>query len=255
MSRQELRRAIAENLFLVNGRVARKGDCVSSGDRLSFVGPAALLSETPAPSPQLEISIVYEDDAILAVDKPAGVATHGFSGRDAPPWRIFLPPNGRRLLNIGKSRWEPGLVHRLDIETSGVVLVAKTQAVFDRLREQFRRREIKKTYFALVWGKPLERGTIELALAHDRGDRRRMVVVERPERSPDRRVWRAITHYRLVGSSRGLSLLEVEMETGVTHQIRVHLSSNGYPIVGDTLYGADRATVSAWRAIFCTPVV
>lgn len=239
LSRQEVHRAIAEKFFLLNGRVARKGDSLNGGDRLCFVGPADLLSDAPPPARQLEIPIIYEDDSLLVVDKPAGVATHGFSGRDRATLANFLAALRPGLLNIGKSRWEPGLVHRLDIETSGVVLVAKTQAVFDRLREQFRRREIKKTYLALVWGQPIERGTIELALAHDRGDRRRMVAVQHRERSADRRVWQAITRYRVIATASGMSLLEVEMETGVTHQIRVHLSSNGYPIVGDTLYGAD----------------
>lgn len=239
LSRQELHRAIAENLFLHNGRVARKGDRVSGGDRLSFVGPADMLSDAPPPAPQLEITIIYEDESILAVDKPAGLPTHGFSGRDGATLANFLAAQRPGILNVGTSRWEPGLVHRLDIETSGVVLIAKTQAAFDALREQFRRREIKKIYLALVWGQPIERGTIELALAHDRGDRRRMVAVQHPERSTDRRLWRATTHYHVVASAGGLSLLEVEMETGVTHQIRVHLSSNGYPIVGDSLYGAD----------------
>lgn len=239
LSRQELHRAIAENLFILNGRVARKGDRVNSRDQLSFVGPAQLLSKMPAPAPQLEISIIYEDESILAVDKPAGVATHGFSGRGGATLANFLAARRPGLLNVGTSRWEPGLVHRLDIETSGVVLIAKTQAAFDSLREQFRRRELKKIYLALVWGQPLNRGTIELALAHDRGDRRRMVAVDQPERSTTRRVWRAITHYHVVAAAGGLSLVEVEMVTGVTHQIRVHLSSNGYPIVGDTLYGAD----------------
>ncbi|HSQ14293.1 MAG TPA: RluA family pseudouridine synthase [Candidatus Deferrimicrobium sp.] len=239
LSRQEVHRAIAEKFFLLNGRVARKGDSLNGGDRLCFVGPADLLSDAPPPARQLEIPIIYEDDSLLVVDKPAGVATHGFSGRDRATLANFLAAQRPGLLNIGKSRWEPGLVHRLDIETSGVVLVAKTQAVFDRLREQFRRREIKKTYLALVWGQPIERGTIELALAHDRGDRRRMVAVQHRERSADRRVWQAITRYRVIATASGMSLLEVEMETGVTHQIRVHLSSNGYPIVGDTLYGAD----------------
>ena len=151
----------------------------------------------------------------------------------------FLAAYRPEVLNIGKSRWEPGLVHRLDIDTSGIVLIAKTQNAFELLREQFRRREVKKIYLALVWGQPLDRGTIEVALAHDPGDKRRMVAVRQPERSIDRRIWRAITHYRVIASARGTSLLEVEMETGVTHQIRVHLSSNGYPIVGDALYGAD----------------
>jgi len=239
LSRQEIHRAIAEDLFLLNGRVARKGDRVSGGDRLSFIGPLDLLADAPPPAAQLKIPIIYEDNSILAVDKPAGVATHGFSGRDGATLANFLAAHRPEVLHFGKSRWEPGLVHRLDIETSGVVLIAKTQAAFDSLREQFRRREVKKIYLALVWGRPLDYGTIELTLAHDRGDKRRMVTVRQPERSPDRRVWRGVTHYRVIGSARGTSLLEVEMETGVTHQIRVHLSSNGYPIVGDALYGAD----------------
>ena len=239
LSRQEIHRAIAGDLFLVNGRVARKGDRVSGGDLVSFVGPMDLLADAPPPAPQLKIPIIYEDDSILAVDKPAGVATHGFSGRDGATLANFLAAHRPEVLLIGKSRWEPGLVHRLDIETSGVIVIAKTQAAFNSLREQFRRREVKKIYLALVWGQPLDHGTIQLALAHDRGDRRRMVVVRQPERSADRRIWRAITHYHVVASARGTSLLEVEMETGVTHQIRVHLSANGYPIVGDALYGAD----------------
>ena len=168
LSRQEVHRAIADNFFLLNGRVVRKGDRVSGGDRLSFVGPADLLSDAPPPARQLEIPIIYEDESMLAVDKPAGVATHGFSGRDRATLANFLAAQRPGLLNIGKSRWEPGLVHRLDIETSGVVLVAKTQVRLRSLREQFRRREITKIYLALVWGQPLERGTIELALAHDR---------------------------------------------------------------------------------------
>jgi len=239
LSRQELHRAIADNFFLLNGRVARKGDRVSGGDRLSFVGPLDLLAVAPLPAPRLEIPIIYEDDSILAVDKPAGLPTHGFSGRDGATLANFLAAQRPGVLNVGTSRWEPGLVHRLDIETSGVVLVAKTQFAFDQLREQFRRREVKKIYLALVWGQPIERGTIELALARDRGDRRRMVAVQHPERSADRRIWRATTHYHVVATAGGLSLLEVEMETGVTHQIRVHLSSNNHPIVGDSLYGAD----------------
>jgi 23S rRNA pseudouridine1911/1915/1917 synthase len=239
LSRQEIHRAIAENFFLLNGRVARKGDRVNGGDRLSFVGPLDMLADAPPPAPQLTIPIIYEDDSILAVDKPAGVASHGFSGRDGATLANFLAAHRPEILNVGKSRWEPGLVHRLDIDTSGVVLIAKTQAAFDLLQEQFRRREVKKVYQVLVWGRPLDSGTIDLALAHDPGDKRRMVAVRQPERSIGRRIWRAITHYRVTASRGGLSLLEVEMQTGVTHQIRVHLSANGYPIVGDALYGAD----------------
>jgi len=239
LSRQEIYRAVAEKCFLLNGRVARKGDRVSGGDRISFVGPLDILAAAPPPAPKLNIPIIYEDDWLLAVDKPAGVATHGFSGRDGATLANFVAAHRPELLNVGRNRWEPGLVHRLDVGTSGVVLIAKTQAAFDLVRAQFRRREVKKIYLALVWGHPLDRGTIDLALAHDPGDKRRMVAVRQPERSTGRRHWRAITHYRVAATTGRLSLLEVEMETGVTHQIRVHLSSNGYPIVGDALYGAD----------------
>jgi 23S rRNA pseudouridine1911/1915/1917 synthase len=239
LSRQEIHRAIAENAFRLNGRVVRKGDRVKGGDRLSFVGPFELLFDAPPPAPQLRIPIIYEDASILAVDKPAGVATHGFSGRDGATLANFLAAHRPEILRVGNSPWEPGLVHRLDSETSGVIVIGKTQHAFDALRQQFRRREIKKIYLALVWGQPLDHGTIELALAHDSGDKRRMAVVRQSERGSERRTWRAITHYRVLASARATSLLEVEMETGVTHQIRVHLSSNGYPIVGDSLYGAD----------------
>jgi len=239
LSRFEIHRAIADKFLRLNGRIARKGDRVNGGDRLEFVGPLDLLADAPPAAPQMQIPIIYEDQSILAVDKPAGVATHGFSGRDSATFANFLAAHRPELLHIGKSRWEPGLVHRLDIETSGIVVIAKTQDAFDSLREQFRRREVKKNYLALVWGQPLDHGTIELALAHDRGDKRRMVAVRQPERSTGGRIWRAITHFRVIASARDTSLLAVEMETGVTHQIRVHLSANGYPIVGDALYGAD----------------
>ena len=142
LSRQEIHRAIADNFFLLNGRVVRKGDRLNGGDRLAFVGPADLLCDAPLPARQLEIPILYEDESILAVDKPAGVATHGFSGRDRATLANFLAAQrpGRT-----EHRQEPvgawTLAHRLDIETSGVVLVAKTQAAFESLREQFRRRE------------------------------------------------------------------------------------------------------------------
>jgi 23S rRNA pseudouridine1911/1915/1917 synthase len=241
LSRQEIHHAIADGCFRLNGRRARKGDQVHAGDRVTFVGDLDRLAEIPPPAPQLKIPILYEDEAILAVNKPAGVATHGFSARDGATVANFLAAQRPATMMIGRSRWEPGLVHRLDIETSGVLVIAKTQAAFESLLLQFRRREVKKTYLALVWGEPLDHGTIDFALAHDRRDKRRMVVVRQPDRSSGRRIWRAVTHYRLIGSSRGTSLLEIEMATGVTHQIRVHLSSNGYPIVGDALYGADYA--------------
>ncbi|MGH7888877.1 MAG: RluA family pseudouridine synthase [Candidatus Binatia bacterium] len=240
LSRRQIDKAIGEKLFSLKGRAGKKGDRLAAGDRLTFCGPAAWLAEQPPPATELDIRIVYEDAAILALDKPAGVATHGFSARDNATLANFLSARWPELLEVGKSRWEPGLVHRLDVETSGMILVAKTQAAFENLRSQFRRHEIRKTYWALVWGDADIEGVINFPLARDRSDKRKMRAVLASERGTPPRSWRALTQYRKIGAARGMSLLEIVMATGVTHQIRVHLAAIGCAIVGDALYGADR---------------
>lgn len=238
LSRREVDKAIGEKLFLVNGRIGKKGERLAAGDGLVFAGPAHWLAEQPPPMAELDIRIVYEDSSILVLDKPAGVATHGFSGRHSATLANFLSARWPDLLNIGNSRWEPGLVHRLDIETSGLLLVAKTNVAFDQLRGQFRRRAIRKTYWTLVWGDAEIHGEIDLPMARDSRDRRRMRVIQPSENTQRQRVWPALTRYRKLGAAPGLSLLEIEMATGVTHQIRVHLAALGHAIVGDWLYGA-----------------
>ncbi len=241
LSRREIDKAIGEKLFLVNGRVGKKGQRLSCGDGLVFTGPAHWLADLPQPAAEFDIRIIYEDAAFVALDKPAGVASHGFSARDGVTVANFIAARWPEILNVGKSRWEPGLVHRLDIETSGLLLVAKTDAAFDHLRGQFRRRAIRKTYWALVWGDAESQGEIALPLAHDSRDRRRMRAIEPAESAARQRVWPALTRYRTLGAAQGVSLLEIEMATGVTHQIRVHLAAVGHGIVGDGLYGAAQA--------------
>jgi 23S rRNA pseudouridine1911/1915/1917 synthase len=179
---------------------------------------------------------VYEDPEILIVDKPAGLPTHGFSGRDKDTVANFIASKLPELLAVGKSRWEPGILNRLDRDTSGLVLVAKTQESFIELRKQFRRREIVKTYWALVWGKTNVSGAITLPLAHHPRDRGRMRAVHSTNLHSER-IWNAVTHYRQLAQASEVTLVEVNMTTGVTHQIRVHLASIGHPIVGDELYG------------------
>jgi 23S rRNA pseudouridine1911/1915/1917 synthase len=241
LSRRAIEQAIGAKLFVINGRAGKKGDRLVGGDSLLFVGPVDWLAEQPLPAAGLEPPVIYEDDSILVFDKPAGMATHGFSARDGFTVANFIAARWPELLNVGKSRWEPGLVHRLDVETSGLILVAKTQAVFDRLRLQFRRREISKTYWALVWGDADADGVSDFPLAHDSRDRRRMRVIRADLMVKRQRVWPALTRYRRLGAARGLSLLEIHMTTGVTHQIRVHLAALGHAIVGDRLYGAAHA--------------
>jgi 23S rRNA pseudouridine1911/1915/1917 synthase len=238
LSRGTLASAIDNKFFWTGGRPVRKGDKLSAGQIVTFRGPHEWLCPQPSPAKQLDVPIIYEDPSLLVVNKPAGMPTHGFSGKDTQTLANFLVAHRPDLLTVGKSRWEPGLVHRLDRETSGLVLVAKTPAAFDSLRLQFRRREVKKTYWALVWGATAAEGTIEFPIAHDSRDRRRMRALNIADRRREPvKHWQALTQFKRIYRQGGLSLVEVEMATGVTHQIRVHLAAMGHPIVGDVLYG------------------
>lgn len=240
LSRREIENAIRAKLFFVGRKTHKKGDRLRGGDELIYHGPASWLAANPLPDSALEVPVVYEDASILFVNKPAGMPTHGFSARDSGTLANFLLARRPKLVNIGTSRWEPGLVHRIDRETSGLVLVAKTEPAFANLKSQFRRRRVRKIYWALVWGVTSDDGVIALPLAHASRDRTRMRPVTRGAHARGR-TWNALTRYRKLGQSRGVSLLEVDMETGVTHQIRVHLSAIGHPIVADPLYGASRS--------------
>ena len=238
LSRGALASAIDNEFFRIGGRPGRKGDKLRAGQIVTFRGPEEWLLTRPSPAKQLNVPIIYEDASLMAVDKPASMATHGFSGKDTQTLANFLVAHRPDLLTVGKSRWEPGLVHRLDRETSGLVLVAKTQEAFDNLRLQFRRREIKKTYWALVWKTTAAEGAIDFPIAHDSRDRRRMRALKNSDRRREPvRHWQALTRFKRICRRGGLSLVEVEMATGVTHQIRVHLAAMGHPIVADALYG------------------
>lgn len=238
LSRRELQEALREKCFNVNGRPARKGDRLTEGDVVEFTGSTIRLSDVPIPNPELQVPVIYEDAALLAVNKPAGMDCHGFSGRDESTLANFLIARWPELTGVGRSRWEPGLVHRIDRETSGLVLVAKHQAVFDALRGQFRRRAVIKRYLALVHGATAAAGRIAFPLAHDLNDERKMrVALGLKKGAIGSKVWRALTRYRKLGEQKGFSFLLLEMETGVTHQLRAHLASIGHPIAGDLLYG------------------
>jgi 23S rRNA pseudouridine1911/1915/1917 synthase len=237
LSRRESIKAIAEQAFTVNGRAAKKGDRLNSGDVVNFVGSRDWLADQPKPC-HSKVRIAYEDDDVLVIDKPAGMATHGFSGRHNDTVANFLVGHRPELVSVGNSRWEAGLVNRLDRETSGLVLAAKNQHAFGSLREQFRSRRIKKTYWALVWGDAAPCGLISFDLVHDPSHRGRMQIIEgSANRCKPSKIWQAVTRFRNLAASAEMSLLEIEMETGVTHQIRVHLAALGHAIVGDVVYG------------------
>ena len=248
LTRRQSAKAIDENAFSVNGRRGKKGQRLKQGDLVIFHGAAHWLSNSPVAAKDGRISIAYEDAEIIVVDKPAGMATHGFSARDVDTLANRLITRWPELISVGKSRWEPGLLNRLDTETSGLVLVAKNQPAFENLREQFRRRRIIKKYIALVWGNPADSGSISLVLAHDSTDKSRMQVVDAFRADRQRlRSWQALTRFRKLANSGEMSLLEIFMETGVTHQIRVHLAAIGHPIVGDSLYASQRRPTQLGR--------
>jgi 23S rRNA pseudouridine1911/1915/1917 synthase len=248
LSRRQSAKAIDENAFSVNGRRVTKGQRLKGGDVVIFQGAQHWLFDSPVAAENGRVNIAYEDAEIIVVEKPAGIATHGFSARDVDTLANLLVARWPELSSVGRSRWEPGMLNRLDTETSGLVLMAKNQRAFDNLREQFRRRRITKKYIALVWGEAASSGTVNLGLAHDPTDKSRMQVVETSGSDRQRlRSWHALTRFRKLASSGEMSLLEVAMETGVTHQIRVHLAAIGHAIVGDSLYASENCPTDLGR--------
>ncbi|MEX0808979.1 MAG: RluA family pseudouridine synthase [Dongiaceae bacterium] len=206
---------------------------VKPGERFEIVIPAAV---DPVPLGQaMPLVIVYEDDYLIVIDKPAGLVVHPAAGNpDRTLVNALIAHCGSSLSGIGGVR-RPGIVHRLDKDTSGLMVAAKTDAAHHGLSEAFARHDIDRAYRALVWGVPSPReGRIEGAIGRHPVDRKRMTVRKAGGRS-------AVTHYRVLRASGiAASLVECRLETGRTHQIRVHMDAIGYPVIGDPVYG--RAT-------------
>jgi 23S rRNA pseudouridine1911/1915/1917 synthase len=199
----------------------------------------------------LPVEILYEDADVIAVNKPAGMVVHSGAGRYAGTLVNALLHRFRALSKVGGAL-RPGIVHRLDRLTSGVILVARTDAAHRHLANQFASRNVKKVYLALVHGRmKAERGRIATPITRDPVRRTRMTARLARGRS-------AITEYKVLRSFEQFTLLEVHIGTGRTHQIRVHLASTGHPVAGDRLYGApastlDRYFLHAQRITFTSP--
>jgi 23S rRNA pseudouridine1911/1915/1917 synthase len=242
ISLSQLKKALDEAAFRVDNKSRKKGYLLRGGERVSFLGPENLLAKGPVPRRLAGVEIVYEDEVMLVVDKPAGIATHGFSARQSDSLANHLVAIRPDLRGIGKNPWEVGLVHRLDRETSGLVLVAKDQQVLTSLRAQFRNREVRKKYWALLSGEAAQEGCIEYPIAHDPKNRRKMKTLINAAAHRGKKRWPAVTRYRTLARHKRFSLVEVEMLTGVTHQIRVHFAALGCPLVGDNLYGTGQGS-------------
>ena len=233
LSRTRVQELISEGLVLLNGKAAKGSQKLRAGD-------AIRVEPRPRPPMQAEaepipLDILYEDDDVIAVNKPAGMTVHAGAGNHSGTLVNALLGRGQAL-SQGGDPLRPGIVHRLDKETSGILLVAKNDYAHAKLAESFRQRTVSKIYVALVQGLlPEESGRIELPIARDPVRRTRMTAKRAgllPDSRPARTDWRALAR---IDST---TLLEVKLHTGRTHQIRVHFSALRHPVVGDTLYGA-----------------
>src|SRR6476660_2245038 len=244
VSRVRIQQLIEQKKILLKGRVPKPSLRLRGGEEITVTGQVEL-PPLKAFAEDIPLDVVYEDESIAVINKPAGMSVHAGSGKGEAGNRgtmvNALLHRFNQLSEIG-GELRPGIVHRLDKETSGLVLVAKSDLAHRKLAEQFFRREVKKTYIALVHGWPkMTKGTIRAAISRDPVRRARMTTRQGRKSKPGRE---AITHWQVTRQIEGaygkFSLLEVKIETGRTHQIRVHLSSIGHPVEGDTLYGEPR---------------
>jgi len=228
-SRARLQRLIENEDVLVKGKVAKPSYKLREGDEIEveLVAPA---TEVFTPE-NIPLDIVYEDETLVVVNKPAGLVVHPAAGTPSGTLANALAYHFQKL--PGATSVRPGIVHRLDRDTSGLLVVAKTETALENLSDQFRDRTVYKSYVALVHGRVLSSsGKIDQPLARDRSNRTRMAVV-RGGRN-------ALTLYRVRRAFDRFTLLDVELKTGRTHQIRVHLTWMKHPVVGDETYGGGR---------------
>lgn len=239
-SRSRLQGLISDGFVTVNERVITKsGTPVEKDDQVEITIPPA---EPVALAPEnIPLDIIFENKDLLIVNKPAGMVVHPAAGHFTGTLVHAALAHIPDLEGIG-GELRPGIVHRLDKDTSGLILMAKNERSQNWLQDQFRLRKVKKTYLALVDGKPpTPKGRVEAAIARDPAHRKQMAIV------PEGKGRSAITEYRVIEQFRGFTLVEAHPFTGRTHQIRLHMAFLGCPIVGDTLYGHRKKSVEIGR--------
>jgi 23S rRNA pseudouridine1911/1915/1917 synthase len=234
-SRSQLQRLIKEAHVLVDGRAAKPNLPVKAGQTVAIDIPDAIDSAV-APEP-LDLPILYQDSDLVVVDKPAGMVVHPAAGHDTGTLVNALLHHITDLSGIGGEK-RPGIVHRLDRGTSGLMVVAKNDAAHEELARQFHDREVEKEYIALVWGVVQAGRRIDAPIGRDPENRKKMSAKARRSREAVTRIVRA-EHL-----NPGVTLARIAIHTGRTHQIRVHLSAIGHPVVGDPLYGGVRRRVA-----------
>jgi len=252
-SRSAAQRLVDAGAVTVDGQSRLKRHRLTPGERVEVTIEEPVAIDPGDAGEGVPHEIVFEDEHLIVVDKPAGVVVHPSAGHATGTLSQALA--GRAA--GGADPWRPGIVHRLDRDTSGLLVVAKSEAVHRALQEQIQRREMKREYIALVEGRPDARsGTIDAPIGRDRGDRTvHSISTDRPRE--------ARTHFEIAEEYPRTTLLHVSLETGRTHQIRVHLSAIGHPVCGDGSYGGaecgrrlglGRQFLHAWKLVFRHPL-
>ena len=231
LSRERVKALLGEGRISLAGKVAAQASFKpAEGTPFAISVPAAIPAEAQAQD--IALTIAYEDEHLIVVDKPAGLVVHPAAGNlDGTLVNALLHHCRGQLSGIGGVA-RPGIVHRIDKDTSGLLVVAKTDAAHEGLAAQFADHSIERAYLAIVAGLPTPTsGTVRGAIARSSHDRKKMALVE------DGRGKHAVTHYKLLERLDSAALVECRLETGRTHQVRVHMSSIGHPLLGDPVYG------------------
>ena len=227
LSRTMIKKLIEEEQITVNGKNVKTSYTVQVGDTIKIIVPEA--KETKLEAQEIPLDIVYEDKDIIVVNKPKGMVVHPAVGNlDGTLVNAIMAHCKENLSGIG-GELRPGIVHRLDKDTSGLLIVAKNDKAHIAISNQIQNREVKKVYLALVRGNvPEDEATIDMPIGRSTKDRKKMAVTKNGKN--------AITHFKVLERFGNYTFLEVRIETGRTHQIRVHMSEIGHPVVGDMVY-------------------
>ncbi|MBQ8350789.1 MAG: RluA family pseudouridine synthase [Clostridia bacterium] len=232
ISRSAAARLIAEGHVTLRGRAADKNDRPAAGEELCYELPAPREVETEAQD--IPLAIVYEDDDLLVINKPSGMVVHPAAGNEDGTLVNALLYHCKDGLSGINGELRPGIVHRIDKDTSGLLAVAKNDTAHRALAAQLEDHSMRRTYYALVnGGFSQDEGTVDLPIGRHPRDRKKMAVLREGEGHSRR----AITHYRVLRRYGKITYLSLQLETGRTHQIRVHMAHLGHPLLGDTVYG------------------